>query len=135
MALRRMFSLEVVNTDQFLDLPHSSQALYFHLGMRADDDGFVASPRRITAMVGSKPSDLEHLVNAGLVLRFPSGVCVIRHWRTNNLIKKDRYHETQYLEEMAQLTLDQNGQYRWNPSGTQSEPQVRLGQDRLGQES
>ena len=134
MALRRMFSLEVVNTDRFLDLPKSAQCLYFHLGMRADDDGFVASPRRITAMVDCTAKDLQTLIDKGLVLRFASGVCVIRHWKVNNLIKKDRYKETACLEEKQLLGEDPAGVYMLepvrNPSGTQPEPQGRSEEER-----
>ena len=138
MALRRMFSLEVVNTDAFLDLPHSAQCLYFHLGMHADDDGFLASPRRLTAMVGCTEQDLQRLIEGGLVLRFPSGICVIRHWKVNNLIKKDRYKPTNCVAEKQQLQQDETGAFllepNRNPTGTHPEPQDRLGKDREGQE-
>ena len=96
MAKRRMFSLDVVDTDAFLDLPASSQSLYFHLGIRADDDGFVSSPRRITAMVSASADDLKLLAAKGFVIPFQSGVCVIRDWRINNYIQKDRYSPTIY---------------------------------------
>ena len=111
MAIRRMFSLEVVDTDAFLDLPASSQALYFHLGMRADDDGFVSSPKKITALVNCSPDDLSLLIAKGFIIPFQSGVCVIRDWKTNNSIRSDRYHETRYLEEKRQLSLLENGAY------------------------
>ena len=94
MAKRRMFSLDVVDTDAFLDLPASSQSLYFHLGIRADDDGFVSSPRRITAMVSASADDLKLLAAKGFVIPFQSGVCVIRDCRINNYIQKDRYSPT-----------------------------------------
>lgn len=135
MAIRRMFSLEVVNTDCFLDLPQSAQCLYFHLGMRADDDGFLASPKRITAMVGCRDRDLQILIDQGFVLRFASGVCVIRHWKINNLIKKDRYKQTNCLTEKQLLSEDPTGAYTLepvgNPSGSDLEPQDRLGKDRI----
>ena len=138
MALRRMFSLEVVNTDWFQDLPPAAQNLYFHLGMRADDDGFVASPRRVASNVGSKPKDLALLADKGLVIPFPSGACVIRHWKVNNLIKRDRYHETIFQTEMGQLLLNAKNVYELDPersrSGTPVEPQVRLGKDRSGED-
>lgn len=96
-----MFSLDVVDTDLFLDLPASSQNLYFHLGMRADDDGFVASPKKITAMVNCSADDLKLLIAKGFVIPFPSGVCVIREWKVNNYIQKDRYTPTRYLDDKA----------------------------------
>ena len=96
MAQRRMFSLEVVDTDKFLDMPASTQNLYFHLGMRADDDGFVSSPKKITTLVNCSVHDLKLLVTKGLIIPFSSGVCVVKDWKTNNCIQKDRYHETKY---------------------------------------
>ena len=91
MAKRRMFSLDIVDTDDFLDLPISAQALYFHLGMRADDDGFVAKPRRIVSAVSAKPADLKRLQDKGYVHLFDSGVC------------GDRYTETRYQAEKKSL--------------------------------
>lgn len=111
MAKRRMFSLDVIDTDAFLDLPLTTQALYFHLGMRADDDGFVSSPRRILAMTGGSADDLKLLVSKGFAIPFPSGVCVIRDWRINNQIQKDRYHETLYLSEKSLLQKLPTGAY------------------------
>lgn len=111
MARRRMFSLGVVDTDEFLDLPASSQALYFHLGMRADDDGFVSSPKRISAMVSASADDLRLLIAKGYIIPFESGVCVIREWRINNYIQRDRYTPTLYASEMRGLSLDANGRY------------------------
>ncbi len=109
MAKRRMFSLDVVDTDAFLDLPASSQSLYFHLGMRADDDGFVSSPKRITAMVNASGDDLKLLIAKGFVILFDSGVCVIRDWRVNNYIQSDRYTATLYVEEKWQLICQKTG--------------------------
>lgn len=111
MANRRMFSLDVVDTDAFLDLPISSQALYFHLGMRADDDGFVSSPRRLTAMIGANQDDLKLLAAKGFVITLESGIVVIRHWKQNNYIQKDRYKCTIYNQELACLSVE-NGIYR-----------------------
>lgn len=110
-AQRRMFSLEIVDTDQFLDLPASSQSLYFHLGMRADDDGFISSPRKITNMVNCSNDDLKLLIAKGFVIPFESGICVIRDWRVNNYIQKDRYHESRYLAEKALLSVNANQSY------------------------
>ena len=103
MAKKRMFSLTVCDTDRFLDLPSSAQSLYFHLGLRADDDGFVASPRRITAICGSTTNDLQLLVDNELVVSFESGVCAIKDWRVNNTIRSDRYTPTIYTCENALL--------------------------------
>lgn len=110
MANRRMFSLDVVDTDIFLDLPISSQALYFHLGMRADDDGFISSPKRITSMIGANQDDLKLLIAKGFVIAFQNGIVVIRHWRQNNYVRCDRYTKTIHAEEMSALSLE-NGIY------------------------
>ena len=91
MANRRMFSLDVIDTDNFLDMPLSAQGLYFHLGMRADDDGFIASPKKITKLINASNDDLKLLIAKGYLLPFESGVVVIRHWRQNNYVKGDRY--------------------------------------------
>lgn len=136
MAVRRMFSLEVVDTDAFLDLPASSQNLYFHLGMRADDDGFVSSPKKITTLVNCSADDLKLLVAKGFIIPFDSGVCVIRDWRTNNYLRPDRYHETHHLTEKRQLSLTETGAYQALPtSGIPMvdirETEVRLGKDRI----
>lgn len=130
MARRRMFSLDVVDTDRFLDMPSSTQALYFHLGMQADDDGFVASPKRITAMCGCSADDLNLLAAKGFVKPFESGVLVIVDWKKNNLIRPDRYTPTQFQEEKAQLGIP-----AVNQSAYQRVPQDRLGKDRLGKDS
>ena len=105
MARRRMFSLDVVDTDRFLDMPSSTQALYFHPGMRADDDGFVVSPKRTAAMCGCSADDLNLLAAKGFVRPFESGVLVIVDWRKNNQIRPDRYTPTQFLDEKAQLGI------------------------------
>lgn len=106
MARRRMFSLDVVDTDAFLDLPASTQALYFHLGMRADDDGFVSSPKRITRTVSCSADDLNLLVLKGFLIPFKSGVCVIVDWKRNNDFKRDRFHPTVYQTEYKKLGVE-----------------------------
>lgn len=111
MAQRRMFSLAVVDTDRFLSLPVGAQCLYFHLGMRADDDGFVSSPRKIMSFVACADDDFMLLVAKGFVIPFQSGVCVIRDWRINNYIQRDRYNPTRYLTEKQTLSIDQTGTY------------------------
>lgn len=107
-----MFSLDICDTDAFLDLPASSQNLYFHLGLRADDDGFVSSPKKITALVNCSSDDLKLLVAKGFIIPFDSGICVIRDWRTNNYIRSDRYKETRYLLEKSRLSVGENGAYQ-----------------------
>lgn len=110
MANRRMFSLDVVDTDVFLDLPISSQALYFHLGMRADDDGFVSSPKRVTSMIGANQDDLKLLIAKGFIIALEDGIIVIRHWKQNNYIQNDRRKSTIYQSQLAALTVN-NGIY------------------------
>lgn len=109
MANRRMFSLDIVNTDSFLDMSASAQALYFHLGMRADDDGFIASPKRITNMVGCNVDDLKLLIAKGFVIQFKSGILVITHWKINNYLRPDRYRPTLHQNEKAMLECSENG--------------------------
>ena len=112
MARRRMFSLDVVETDLFLDLPSSAQALYFHLGMRADDEGFVSSPKRVTAMCGLTADDLNVLVETGLIIPFESGICVIRDWNRNNYIQSDRRTKTAFAQEKKLLEVLDDRSYR-----------------------
>ena len=104
MANRRMFSLDIVDTDDFLELPVSAQALYFHLGMRADDDGFVSSPKKITKMVNCSQEDMAALIDTGYLIPFESGVVVIRDWKVNNYLQKDRYSPTRHQAERMQIT-------------------------------
>lgn len=106
MANRRMFSLDVIDTDNFLDMPLSAQGLYFHLGMRADDDGFIASPKKITKSVNASNDDLKLLIAKGYLLPFESGVVVIRHWQQNNYVRGDRYKSTIYQDEKSQLCVE-----------------------------
>lgn len=134
MANRRMFSLDVVDTDIFLDMPASSQNLYFHLGMRADDDGFVSSPRKITKLVNCSRDDLNVLISRGFVIAFADGIVVITHWRQNNYIQKDRYKETVYKNDLESLSIE-NGVYRLDTVRIQSvnnlEAQVSIGEDSI----
>lgn len=99
MANRRMFNARVVETDSFLELPTSSQALYFHLGMAGDDDGFVDSPRKIVRSCGCEMEDLRKLEESGFVIEFGSGIIVIRDWKLNNTLQNDRYRPTLYADE------------------------------------
>lgn len=106
-----MFSMQIVDTDAFLDMSQSSQLLYFHLAMRADDDGFVANPKKVMRMVGIQDDDFKILVAKRFLIIFENGVCVIKHWRLHNCIAKDRYHETRYLNEKSLLAVKKNGSY------------------------
>lgn len=148
MAQRRMFSSEITNTDAFLDMPSGSQLLYFHLGMKADDDGFVSSPRQIMRTIGSNEDELKILFAKKFLLAFQSGVCVVKHWRINNQLRKDRYHETKYTKEKATLFIRENGSYTFTQDGaipmpkgyylpdgnqlaTKRQPEVALGKVRI----
>ncbi len=116
MAVKRMFSNLVIDNDIFLDLPLSAQALYFHLGLKADDDGFLSCVRRIMKTIGAAESDLSVLLKAGFLIEFPQNrVYVVRHFRINNDLKTDRYHPTLFQEEFSKLTLDSNKIYNLVP--------------------
>lgn len=132
MAERRMFAKTIIDSDAFLDMPLSSQALYFQLGMRADDDGFINNPKRIQRMIGASEDDLKLLIAKNFIINFESGVIVIKHWKMNNYIRNDRYKETVYKEEKALLETKNNGAYTLGiPTGNQQvyhlDTQVRLG--------
>ena len=129
-----MFSLKVIDTDAFLDMPISSRLLYYELSIRADDDGFISSPKKITRMVGCSEDDLKMLIMKQFIIPFTSGVCVIRDWRIHNYIQKDRYHETQYVDEKSQLILEKNGMYTKRVHDVykmDTEVRLELGKDRL----
>ena len=138
MANRRMFSKDVVETDKFLNMPLTSQALYFHLGMEADDDGFVASPKKVQRSVGGSDEDLETLVSNGFIIRFGSGIVVLVHWKQNNYIQADRYRKTVHKEEAALLQND-NYVYSLVPTCihpvSSLDPQDSIGKDRVGKDS
>ena len=112
-----MFRLDVLETDAFMDMPLTTQALYFHLSLRADDDGFVGNPKRITKNIGAGEDDLKLLIAKRFVLVFDDGVIVIKHWRLHNSLSGNRYHETKYLEDKALLTIKDNGAYTLNGDG------------------
>lgn len=111
MANKRMFTMKIVDSDAFLDMPLSAQCLYFHLNMRADDDGFIGNPKRIMKIVGAADDDLKLLIAKSFLLTFENGVIVIKHWRMHNTLSKRRYHETQYIDEKGTLLLKKNGSY------------------------
>lgn len=144
MAERRMFAKTVIDSDAFLEMPATAQILYFHLAMRADDDGFINNPKRVMRMIGSGEDDFKLLVVKRFIIPFESGVVVIKHWRINNYLRTDRYRETAYLEEKSQLEIKKNGAYTLiesgmdtngipdgNQPGYQRDTQDRLGKDRL----
>ncbi|MBR5322495.1 MAG: DNA replication protein [Clostridia bacterium] len=114
MAERRMFSKAVIDSDDFLELSLPAQALYFHLTMRADDDGFINNPKRIQRMIDSKEDDLIELEKMGFIFYFSSGVVVITHWKLHNAIRKDRHRPTIHKDELDSLILNENGTYDWN---------------------
>ena len=143
MAERRMFAKTIIDSDAFLEMPTTSQLLYFHLAMRADDDGFVNKPKSLMRMVGCKDDDLKLLFVKKFLIPFESGVVVIKHWKIHNYIRKDTYTETKYKEEKATLELDENSAYRLaeesplqlrDESVTSPSTQVRLGKDRIGKD-
>ena len=131
MAERRMFAKTIVLSDAFLDMPLSARCLYFTLGMLADDDGFVNSPKSIMRQAGASTDDLNLLMAKRFILAFDSGIIVIKHWRIHNYIQKDRYKESKYMEEKASLMIDQNGAYTECIQDVSTlDTQVRLGKDR-----
>ena len=111
MAEKRMFSKTIVDSDAFLDMPLSSQALYFHLSMRADDDGFLNNARKIQRIVGASEDDLKLLILKRFIIAFGGGVLVIKHWRMNNYLRADRHRPTVYQDELAMLNIKDNGSY------------------------
>lgn len=115
MADRRMFHKSIVESDSFLDMPTSAQALYFHLGMHADEDGFVNGPRRIARLIGASDSDLQILIDKRFLLTFPNGVVVIKHWRVANSLKNDRAKLPQYPELAATIYIKENRSYTDHP--------------------
>jgi len=135
MAVRRMFSLKILDTDNFLAMPTSARLLYCDLAMRADDDGFVDSPKKIMKMTGASEDDLKVLEAKNYIFPFESGICVIRDWRVHNYIQKDRYQPTIYKQELNQLGIDENGMYtKCIQNVSNLETQVRLGEVSLGKD-
>lgn len=121
MAERRMFSKSIIDSDIFLDMPLSTQCLYFHLSMRADDDGFVNKTKRIMRMIGSSDDDLKILIAKNFVLPFESGLVVITHWKIHNYIQKDRYHPSTEDEKML-ITVGKSGIYEYVSNQKFDEP-------------
>lgn len=111
MAQKRMFDKSVIRRDDFIEMPDSTQNLYFHLSMDADDDGFVDNWKSIMRMTGKKEDDMKLLIAKNFVIPFDTGVIVIKHWRLNNYLRKDRYTETKYLKEKSNLIIGENEEY------------------------
>ena len=151
MAERRMFAKTIIDSDAFLDMPLSTQSLYFHLSMRADDEGFINNPKKIMRMIGASEDDYKVLIAKNFILTFESGVIVIKHWKIHNYIRGDRLVKTKYQEERGLLELKNNDSYTFKDEITlmsgrcqadvsQMSAQVRLGKvsigkDRLGKVS
>ena len=137
MAQRRMFSRKITETDHFLEMPLSSQALYFHLNMGADDEGFIDKAKTIQRTIGASDDDMKLLIAKGFLIPFDSGVVVIRHWRIHNYIQADRFQATIYQNEKEQLDYDKSKIASIKPldqciqNGYKMDTQVRLGEDRL----
>lgn len=144
MAERRMFAKTIIDSDAFIDMPVTARLLYYDLAMRADDDGFVNSPKKIMRMIGASQDDLSILILRKFIIPFESGVVVIKHWRIHNYIQKDRYHPSKYEDEKAMLSVQENGAYTLNDVSevgttciqpvSKTDTQVRLGKVRLGKD-
>jgi hypothetical protein len=134
MAERRMFAKKITESDAFLDMPSSTQMLYFHLSMNADDDGFVNNPKKIQRMCGASDDDFKLLIAKSFVLLFESGVIVIKHWKMHNYIQADRYRPTDYVEEKSMLGLKKNKAYTLDESKmyTKCIQDVSVGKDSIG---
>ena len=149
MAERRMFAKTIIDSDAFLDMPLSAQALYFHLSMRADDEGFVNNPKKIQRMIGASDDDAKILFAKNFIIGFESGVIVIKHWKIHNYIRGDRMIKTQYKEERSLLDVKDNGAYTLNGDMVEEIPcqanvrqmsgtcpsNVRIGKDSIGKDS
>lgn len=114
MANKRMFNIKIVDSDSFLDMPLTAQCLYFHLNMRADDDGFVGNPKRVQRLIGASDDDMRLLIAKRFVLLFDDGVIVIKHWRMHNTLSMNRYKETTYIDQKRELLLKKNNAYSFN---------------------
>nr|DAK85889.1 MAG TPA: replisome organizer [Caudoviricetes sp.] len=136
MAERRMFAKKIIDSDAFLDMPLSTQALYFHLSMRADDEGFINNPKRILRLIGSSDDDMKLLIAKSYIIPFDSGIVVIRHWKINNYLRNDRFTATECESEKAQLTEGKTGIYELGiPKAYQAVderyPQYSIGKDSI----
>lgn len=136
MAERRMFAKTIIDSDAFIDMPLSTQALYFHLSMRADDDGFINNPKKIQRMIGASDDDLKVLCMKRFIIPFESGIVVIKHWKIHNYIQKDRYKPTVYTKEKSLIETKDNGAYtECIQDVSKTETQVRLVKDSIVKDS
>ncbi len=135
MAQRRMFTKQITESDAFLEMPLSAQCLYFHLGMEADDEGFVGNPKKIIRAIGCQTDDFKLLIAKRFILTFDSGVVVIKHWLMHNTIRMDRFHPTDYTEERKGLFIKENAAYtrdgnqmatKWQPKSDKLATEVKL---------
>lgn len=142
MAERRMLTRKITENDAFTSLPPTTQLLYFHMCMSADDDGFCDTIRQAMFNAHADVNDLEMLINKRFIIPFDNGVIVIKHWRMHNAIRKDRYHETAYVEQKKQLLLKDNNAYTenrggealatsWQPNGNQLATEDSIGKDSI----
>jgi hypothetical protein len=131
MAQRRMFNKIITNSDDFLEMPVSSQNLYFHLGMNADDDGFINNWKSIIKLTGCKEDDLKVLISKQFIIPFESGVIVIKHWRLNNYLRNDRHTETKFKKEAKEIYLDESLVYQLYTNGIHRLDKIRLDKIRL----
>lgn len=135
-----MFSIKIIDSDAFLEMPLSTQALYFHLSMRADDDGFLNNAKKIMKIISANQNDYDLLVAKRFIIQFPDGICVIKHWRINNYLRNDRYKETVYTDEKEMLELKKNGSYSIKnelgiPTVNQSVTQYSIEKDSIEKDS
>lgn len=137
MAERRMFAKKITESDAFLDMPSSTQMLYFHLSMNADDDGFVNNPKKIQRMCGASDDDFKLLIAKSFVILFESGIIVIKHWKMHNYIQSDRYRPTDYVDEKSMLGVKKNKAYTLdvNKMDTKCIQDVSVGKDSIGKVS
>lgn len=147
MAERRMFAKTIIDSDAFLEMPLTTQVLYFHLSMRADDEGFINNPKKIMRMIGVSDDDLKLLIAKSFIIPFDSGIVVIKHWRIHNYLRNDRFKPTVFTDEMSQLVVNENKSYSklkitdisGIPDGIpmvyQMDTQDSIGKDRIGKVS
>jgi len=143
-ASKRMISLQIVDTDAFLDMPLSTQALYFHLLLRADDEGFINNPKKILRLIGCQDDDMKILLGKRFILSFENGIVVIKHWLIHNTIRMDRFNKTVYTEEKKLLFTKENKAYTldknklattWQPNGNHLATQVKLSKVKLSKDN
>ena len=137
MAERRMFTKRITESDAFLDMPSSTQMLYFHFSMNADDDGFVNNPKKIQKMCGASDDDFKLLIAKSFIILFDSGIIVIKHWKMHNYIQADRYRPTDYVEEKSMLGIKSNKAYTLDVSKMDTEciHNGYIGKDSIGKVS